>query len=182
MHGGPRPQRDHLPSASKNPSRARGDRDYDGDDCRGWWPKEQTHRSTTDPKARLYRNARGQQARPASLGHVLVEDRQGLIVDTRVTTADGTAEADAAPLAAYGLKQRKPRAATLAADRAYDRRDLAETFRELGVVVHAAQRSRASAPDRRTKRLMYCRLPTGPRVSQYEEMLEHPIPGDAVAG
>ena len=80
------------------------------------------------------------------MGHVLVEDRQGLIVDGMATTA----ESDAAPLVAYGLKQRQPRAATLAADRAYGRRDLAETLRELGVVVHPAQRSRGSALDRRT--------------------------------
>src|SRR5215510_15075974 len=57
-----------------------------------------THASTTDPDARLYKKARGREARLGYLGHVLMEHRSGLIVDARVTPADGYGERDAALL------------------------------------------------------------------------------------
>jgi len=55
-----------------------------------------THHSTTDPDARLYKKAHGQEAKRAYLGHVLTENRHGLIIDALVTHATGTAERDAA--------------------------------------------------------------------------------------
>jgi hypothetical protein len=55
-----------------------------------------THQSTTDPDARLYKRARGREARLGYLGHVLMEHRSGLIVQTMVTPADGYGERDAA--------------------------------------------------------------------------------------
>ena len=58
----------------------------------------ETHASQTDPDARLYRKGHGQEARLAYLGHVLMENRNGLIVDAILTHADGTAERDAALL------------------------------------------------------------------------------------
>jgi hypothetical protein len=55
-----------------------------------------THQSTTDPLARLYKKSRGSEAKLAYLGHILTENRNGLVVNTRVTLATGTAERDAA--------------------------------------------------------------------------------------
>jgi hypothetical protein len=61
-------------------------------DFRGERRTNATHASTTDPEARLYKKAKGQEAKLAYLGHVLMENRHGLVVDTRVTQATGTAE------------------------------------------------------------------------------------------
>jgi len=61
----------------------------------------QTHVSTTDPEAKLYRQGWGKEAKLSYLGHVLMENRNGLIVDAMVTEADGTAERDAAMLMAH---------------------------------------------------------------------------------
>ena len=65
-------------------------------DFRGERRINATHASTTDPEARLYKKAKGQEAKLAYLGHVLMENRHGLVVDTRVTQATGTAEREAA--------------------------------------------------------------------------------------
>ena len=85
----------------------------------------------------------------------MIENRNGLIVDAMLTSADGTAEADAALLMAASLRHKRPRGRiTLAADKAYDQRELVRTLREFGVTSHVAQnnRSRRSAIDRRTTR------------------------------
>jgi hypothetical protein len=58
----------------------------------------ETHQSTTDPDARLYKKSKGSEAKMSYLGHALMENRHGLLVDTMVTLADGTAERDAALL------------------------------------------------------------------------------------
>src|SRR6266702_7572918 len=55
-----------------------------------------THASTTDPDARLYRKTRGSEPKLCYLGHALMENRNGLVIDTRVTIATGYAERDAA--------------------------------------------------------------------------------------
>ena len=56
----------------------------------------ETHASTTDPDARLYKKAKGQAAKLCHMGHVLIENRSGLVVDARTTLATGTAEREAA--------------------------------------------------------------------------------------
>lgn len=84
-----------------------------------------------------------------------MENRNGLIVDALATTADGTAEGDAALLMGAALRRKRPRGRiTLGADKAYDQRELVETLRELGVTMHVAQNTsrRRSALDRRTTR------------------------------
>jgi hypothetical protein len=73
------------PAAGRN-----GDRDFHGEKRRN-----QTHASTTDPDARLYRKGPGQPAKLAYLGHVLMENRHALVVGTRLTLATGTAEREA---------------------------------------------------------------------------------------
>ncbi len=110
-----------------------------------------THVSTTDPEARLYRKGKQQEARLCYLGHVLTENRHGLVVDVELTEADGYAEREAA-LAMLERSVCGP--ATLGADRGYDTRDFVWNARALGVTPHVAQneRGRRSAIDGRTTR------------------------------
>jgi len=129
--------------------------DGDGASFHGEKRRNDTHESKTDPDARLYRKGGGQEAKLSYLGHVLVENRQGLIVDAMLTQADGTAEPDAALLMAdaLGNKRRRGRI-TLGADKAYDQRELVSVLRELDITPHVAQNQnrRRSAIDRRTTR------------------------------
>jgi transposase len=110
-----------------------------------------THASTTDPDARLIRRGRGKEAKLCHMGHLLMENRNGLIIDAMLTSATGTAERDAAEamLARQAGRQR----ATLGADKGYDTRDFVAAVRALNVTPHVAQTTgRRSAIDRRTTR------------------------------
>jgi len=112
----------------------------------------ETHRSTTDPDARLYKKARGREAKLAYLGHVLMEHRSGLIVKALVTPANGVGERDAArEMVADLLGQHR---ITLAGDKAYDTRALVADLRAMAVTPHIAQHTvhRRSAIDARTTR------------------------------
>jgi transposase len=111
-----------------------------------------THRSTTDPDARLYKKARGREARLGYLGHVLMEHRSGLIVQATVTPADGHGERDAALVMLEALPGRQR--ITVAADKAYDTRDFVAGLRAMAVTPHVAQHTtgRRSAIDGRTTR------------------------------
>jgi len=129
--------------------------DGDGANFHRQQRRNDTHESKTDPDARLYRKGNGQEAKLSYLGHVMIENRHGLIVDAMATTADGTAEADAALLMATKLRRKQRRGRiTLGADKGYDQRELVHTMRELGVTMHVAQNTnrRRSALDRRTTR------------------------------
>jgi transposase len=109
-----------------------------------------THQSTTDPDARLYKKARGRESRLGYLGHVLMEHRSGLIVDTMLTPADGHGERDAALVMVACLPRRHR--ITVAADKAYDTRALVAEWRSMQVTPHVAQHTtgRRSAIDART--------------------------------
>ncbi len=114
-----------------------------------------THASKTDPDARLYKKSRGSEARLSYLGHVMVENRHGFIVEAMLTQADGTAEADAAILMADAMrKNRRGQRFTLGADKAYDNRDLVTTLQAMNITPHVAQnnKNRRSAIDGRTTR------------------------------
>ena len=117
----------------------------------------ETHESSTDPEARLYRKGPQQEARLCYLGHVLTENRHGLVVNVELTQADGYAERDAA----LAMLKRSVRGwATPGADRANDARDFVWDLRGLGITPHIAQheRGRRSAIDGRTTRHPgYCR-------------------------
>jgi transposase len=129
--------------------------DGDSANFHGQKRRNDTHESKTDPDARLYRKGGGQEAKLSYLGHVLVENRHGLIVDAMLTQADGTAEPDAALLMADALRNKRRRGKiTLAADKAYDQKQLVSVLRELGITPHVAQNEnrRRSAIDRRTTR------------------------------
>jgi transposase len=120
------------------------------------WHKEkrtnETHESITDSMARLYKKTRGAEARLGYLGHILTENRNGLVVDVRLTQAGGTAERDAA-LAMLGNKPPSKRV-TLGGDRGYDTRGFEAATRNLKVTPHVAQNNsnRRSAIDHRTTR------------------------------
>jgi transposase len=123
-------------------------------DFRGETRTNATHQSTTDPDARLYKKSTGSPARLCYLGHVLTENRNGLIVDALVTPATGTAERDAA-LAMLGDLPVGARL-TVAGDKNYDSRGFVRATREMGVTPHVAQfpdtDRRGSAIDARTTR------------------------------
>jgi transposase len=96
----------------------------------------ETHASTTDPDARLYRKADGRESRLCFMGHVLMENRNGLAVDAALTHATGTAERQAA-LTMVDRRNRKGRI-TLGADKAYDVTAFAEDLRKRKVTPHIA--------------------------------------------
>jgi hypothetical protein len=109
-----------------------------------------THQSTTDPDARLARKGPGREAKLCYQGHVLMENRHGLVVAACATLATGTAEREAGLAIATGLPPR----ATVGADKSYDSRAFVAGLRALGLTPHVAQNTsgRASAIDGRTTR------------------------------
>lgn len=113
----------------------------------------QTHESRTDPGARLFKKTRGAEAKLGYLGHVVTENRNGLVVDTRLTLATGKAEREAAADIAAVMAEQNRRA-TLGADRAYDTREFVGKLRALQITPHVAQNTshRRSAIDGRTTR------------------------------
>ena len=125
-----------------------GTRDFHGEQR-----TNDTHASTTDPEAKLYRKSRGTTAKLCYLGHAVSENRNGLIVDACVTQASGTAERSAAIEMLQDLSG--PVRCTVGADKAYDTRDFVAEVRELNVTPHVAQnveRRGGSAIDDRTTR------------------------------
>lgn len=112
-----------------------------------------THASTTDPDARLYRKGAGKEAKLCFMGHGLMENRHGLLVDACLTLADGHAERVAA-LHMIEPRAERPRAITLGADKAYDAQDFVNELRSLKVTPHVTQntKGRRSAIDGRTTR------------------------------
>jgi transposase len=122
-------------------------------DFRGEKRSNQTHGSTTDPDARLYRKGPGMEAKLCFIGHGLMENRSGLIVDARLTRVSGHAERLAALDMIDGFADR-PRAVTLGADKGYDAADFVEELRTINVRPHVARNTsgRRSAIDGRTTR------------------------------
>jgi transposase len=122
-------------------------------DFHGKRRSNETHASTTDPDARLYRKGPGKEARLCFIGHGLMENRSGLLVDACLTPADGHAERIAA-LAMIEPQADRARAITLGADKAYDTEDFVNELRAMKVTPHVAQSTngRSSAVDGRTIR------------------------------
>ena len=113
----------------------------------------ETHTSTTDPDARLYRKGSGKEAKLCFIGHGLMENRSGLLVDACLSAADGHAERVAA-LHMIEPRADRPRRVTLAADKGYDAEDFVNELRSMRVTPHVAQNTsgRRSAIDGRTTR------------------------------
>jgi len=118
----------------------------------------ETHRSITDPEARLYRKGDGQPAKLSYMGHALMENRHGLVIGGMATLASGTAEREAA-LELIDSHRRRRRI-TVGADKAYDVADFVRALRRRAVSAHVAidghvrktGKPRATAVDRRTTR------------------------------
>lgn len=118
-------------------------------DFKGETLANDTHASTTDPDARLYKKSAGDKSRLSYLSHALMENRHGLIVDAETTVANGTAEREAAlTMARRTIK--KP-GSTLGADKGYDVTGFVEQLRKLRITPHVAQKKN-SAIDARTTR------------------------------
>ncbi len=113
----------------------------------------ETHQSTTDPESRLYKKSKGSEAKLSFMGHAVMENRNGIVVEARVTEANGTAERDAA----MGMVAKLPgdHHRTLGADKGYDTQDFVAVMGALKVTPHVAQnteRKGGSAIDGRTTR------------------------------
>jgi transposase len=87
---------------------------------RGQKRTNDTHASTTDPDARLYKKVKGQEAKLAFLGHVLMENRNGLVVETRLTKATGTAERETSLEIVGRKRKQKQGRLILGGDKNYD--------------------------------------------------------------
>jgi hypothetical protein len=113
----------------------------------------ETHASTTDPDARLYRKGKGKETKLCFIGHGLMENRDGLLVDACLTLANGHTERIAA-LHMIESRADRPQAITLGADKAYDAEDFINELRSMNVTPHVAQNTsgRSSAIDGRTTR------------------------------
>ena len=147
--------------ASMKSFRPKGSKGGDGEgggrnpatDFRGEKRSNATHESTTDPDAKLYRKGPGMEAKLCFIGHGLMENRSGLIIDARLTRVSGHAER----LAALDMIEpwaNRSGAITLGADRGYDAADFVEKLRTLNIRPHVAQNTsrRRSAIDGRTTR------------------------------
>src|SRR5258708_6296133 len=113
-----------------------------------------THQSTTDPEALLAKKGKGKEAHLSFMGHALMQNRNGLLVDFQLTQATGTAERDMAPKLIDEARELGFHPRTLAADKGYDTRDCVAELRQRQVTPHVTQNTsgRRSAIDRRTTR------------------------------
>ncbi len=112
-----------------------------------------THQSTTDGEARLAKKGRGKEAKLCFNGHVLMENRNGLVVDIALTQATGTAEREAA----LGLLEKIPgtRRVTVGADKGYDTLDFVTSCRSINVTPHVARRETSKLDGRTTRHAGY---------------------------
>jgi len=119
-------------------------------DFRGQKRSNATHASVTDPEARLYKKSAGTGATLCFIGHTLMENRHGLIVQTEMTQADGHAERRAALAMIHRHSPGSTRRLTVGADKGYDSADFVKDMRQACVTPHVAQKARHSAIDGRT--------------------------------
>jgi len=121
-------------------------------DFRGEKRSRETHESKTDPDALLFKKSKGTTAKLSYMGHLLMENRHGLVVDAQVTQATGTAEREAAIDMVQALTN--TRRVTVGADKNYDTKGFVEAMREAHATPHVAQNdtNRSSAIDGRTTR------------------------------
>lgn len=121
-------------------------------DFKGEKRSNTTHASTTDPDARLYKKSPGTGAMLCFMGHTLMENRNGLVVQGDLTRADGHAERKAALDMIHRHSPGSTRRLTLGADKGYDAAGFVSDLRQARVTPHIAQKSRYSAIDGRTTR------------------------------
>jgi transposase len=118
-------------------------------DFRGERRSNASHESTTDPEARLARKGAGKEAKLSYAGHVLMENRNGIAVNGRVTQAHGRAE----PEAAVAMAEEIPgqHRVTLGADKGYDRQEFVQELRDHQVTPHIARKSTSIIDERTTR-------------------------------
>jgi transposase len=153
----PPPAADVESSAQTQPETAPMTKAKPGDrnaevDFRGQKRSNATHASLTDPEARLYKKSPGAGASLCFIGHTLMENRNGLIVETEMSQADGHAERRAALAMINRHSPGSTRRLTVGADKGYDCADFVRDLREACVTPHVAQKIRSSAIDGRTTR------------------------------
>jgi transposase len=119
-------------------------------DFHGEKRRNDTHRSTSDPDSRLYTKGSGQEAKLYFMGHVVMENRNGLAVGARLSQATGRAERDTALELLENIPRRKR--ITVAGDKGYDVSSFVEALRADDATPHVAQKVRYSAIDSRTTR------------------------------
>jgi len=135
----------------KGPKRPPDDSGNPTVDFKGERRRNETHESTTDPEARLYRKSFGTESKLCYAGHILMDNRHGLAVDACVSEATGTAERETALAMVAGIGG--DRRVTLGADKGYDVRSFIEALRKRNITPHvAAKREGYSALDGRTTR------------------------------
>lgn len=140
--------------ASQKSFRRKEGSDDDGANFHGQKRTNDTHESTTDPDARLYKKSYGKESHLAYLGHALVENRNGLIAAAMATQADGYAEREAALLMLEEKQKGSSGRITVGADKAFDTKDFVMAARALNVTAHVTKndKGRRSNLDRRTTR------------------------------
>ena len=146
-----RPEVDALPETMPTPQPSRHGRNAEVD-FRGRRRSNATHASTTDPDARLHRKSAGTGAVLCFMGHALMENRNGLVVQGELTRACGHAERRAALGMIHAHSPGSMRRLTLGADKGYDSADFVRDLRQACVTPHVAQKARHSAIDGRTTR------------------------------
>lgn len=119
-------------------------------DFKGQKRLNDTHVSTTDPDSRLYRKGKGKEAKLCFIGHVMMENRNGLVINTSTSKADGRAECNNALDMAEELPGRMR--VTLGADKGYDNQKFVSELRSLNITPHVARKKVGSALDGRTTR------------------------------
>ena len=137
---------DGKPPADKGDGGRNAERNFHGQKR-----KNDTHSSTTDPDARLFRKGAGKEAKLCHMGHLMTENRNGLIVDARLTEANGTAERTTA---LDMIEDNANPGSTVGGDKNYDTADFVAGCRERGCTPHVSQNNtnRRSAIDARTTR------------------------------
>jgi transposase len=147
---------------SFRPKDGGGDDPPGGTDWHGEKRSNETHESTTDPDSRLYRKARGREARLCYMGHALMENRNGLAVAGVVTRASGTAEREAAEAMMKARVEETGKRATLGADKAYDVQAHGEKLRATGVTPHAARNDAVTKTGKARRSIVSNRTAAGP--------------------
>jgi len=145
-----KPTKTEPTAQPKAEDRSRNDRNADVD-FHGRRRTNETHASITDPEARLYRKGKGKEAKLCFMGHALMENRHGLIVETELTHADGFGERKAA-LAMINRRCPGERQITVGADKGYDMADFVADLRAMNATPHVAAKVKGSAVDGRTMR------------------------------
>ena len=160
-----------APKDDSNPPSEKGHGDSCGRnterDFHGQKRRNDTHSSTTDPDARLFRKGAGKEAKLCHMGHLMTENRNGLIVDARLTVANGTAERTTA---LDMIEDNARPGSTVGGDKNYDTAAFVAGCRERGCTPHVSQNdtNRRSAIDARTTRHPGYRISTIKR-KQIEE-------------